>query len=302
MAFPKIIRSGKLEKKVLSYTIDEHNLKLVNHEAFRKYVDEKTKELELLKEKIQSEALDIKDKAEQELRRAQEQARTILIEARKEEQKIFSQREEELAQRKSRSESELETKQKELDAFIEKENSDLEERRNILRKELQKELYDNARKEGLRDVKEEYSNLIDRIKTILSQAVKVRGQMILNLEQELNVLVSMIVSKVIKRIGETDRTIISQIVVDALKNLRGREEFIIRINTQDLEHLRKDLSSIIKKLEIDGKVTVVEDSRIELGGCIIETELGSLDAQLSSQLREIERSIRESELLTNAQE
>ena len=38
-------------------------------------------------------------------------------------------------------------------------------------------------------------------------------------------------------------------------------------------------------------VTVVEDSTVDRGGCIIETDFGQIDARISSQLHEIEEKI-----------
>jgi flagellar assembly protein FliH len=38
-------------------------------------------------------------------------------------------------------------------------------------------------------------------------------------------------------------------------------------------------------------VTVLEDSSVDRGGCIIETDFGQIDARISSQLHEIEEKI-----------
>ena len=38
-------------------------------------------------------------------------------------------------------------------------------------------------------------------------------------------------------------------------------------------------------------VTVVEDSSVDRGGCVIETDFGQIDARISSQLHEIEEKI-----------
>ncbi len=48
-------------------------------------------------------------------------------------------------------------------------------------------------------------------------------------------------------------------------------------------------------IESVSAITVLEDSTIEKGGCIIETNLGRIDARISSQLREIEDRIKKEE-------
>ncbi|HNY21553.1 MAG TPA: FliH/SctL family protein, partial [Treponemataceae bacterium] len=40
-------------------------------------------------------------------------------------------------------------------------------------------------------------------------------------------------------------------------------------------------------------ITVVEDSTIDRGGCVIETDFGAIDAKIVSQLNEIEQKILE---------
>jgi len=40
-------------------------------------------------------------------------------------------------------------------------------------------------------------------------------------------------------------------------------------------------------------ITVAEDSSVEKGGCIVETDFGAIDARISSQLNELEQKILE---------
>jgi flagellar assembly protein FliH len=40
-------------------------------------------------------------------------------------------------------------------------------------------------------------------------------------------------------------------------------------------------------------ITVLEDSSVDRGGCILETDFGQIDARISSQLSEIEERILE---------
>ena len=40
-------------------------------------------------------------------------------------------------------------------------------------------------------------------------------------------------------------------------------------------------------------ITVVEDTTVERGGCVIETDFGAIDARISSQLSELEQKILE---------
>jgi flagellar assembly protein FliH len=39
------------------------------------------------------------------------------------------------------------------------------------------------------------------------------------------------------------------------------------------------------------RITVVEDSTVDRGGCVIETDFGEIDARIASQLHELEERI-----------
>jgi flagellar assembly protein FliH len=52
----------------------------------------------------------------------------------------------------------------------------------------------------------------------------------------------------------------------------------------------KDYISLVEGVK---SIQVVEDSTVDEGGCIIETDFGEIDARISSQLAEMETKIRE---------
>ena len=53
-----------------------------------------------------------------------------------------------------------------------------------------------------------------------------------------------------------------------------------------------DNSIILSNMNIKN-ITIAEDSSIDRGGCIVETDFGAIDARISSQLAELEQKILE---------
>ena len=49
----------------------------------------------------------------------------------------------------------------------------------------------------------------------------------------------------------------------------------------------------IKRIENVNGISVIEDSSVDKGGCIVETDFGAIDARISSQLAELESKIME---------
>jgi flagellar assembly protein FliH len=74
-------------------------------------------------------------------------------------------------------------------------------------------------------------------------------------------------------------------VTEVLKRVREERELRIHVSPQDLAVLRSAEAGIAASLP-GRRFTLVEDNRIEVGGCIVESALGSLDGRLEVQLAE----------------
>jgi flagellar biosynthesis/type III secretory pathway protein FliH len=73
------------------------------------------------------------------------------------------------------------------------------------------------------------------------------------------------------------------VVAEVLKRVREERELRIHVNPQDLPLLRTAEPGIAASLP-GRNFTLVADARVEAGGCIVESKLGSLDGRLEVQL------------------
>jgi flagellar assembly protein FliH len=78
-----------------------------------------------------------------------------------------------------------------------------------------------------------------------------------------------------------------------LRKLKSKANVTIRVNLDDVQLATDHARDFISKIENVQNVTVMEDSSVDKGGCIIETDFGQIDARISSQLAEIEERIQE---------
>ncbi|MFQ3609902.1 MAG: FliH/SctL family protein [Fimbriimonadales bacterium] len=85
-----------------------------------------------------------------------------------------------------------------------------------------------------------------------------------------------------------------QIVRETLKRVRTFGEVRIRVNPLDLSQVRQHRTELLAVLDGVPQIEIVEDRRVEQGTCVIETDHGTYDARLSTQLAEIERALRDS--------
>ena len=161
------------------------------------------------------------------------------------------------------------------------------------RKEAEERGRAAGRDAGFEEGKAEVNRLIQRTQTVLERAQDKRAEILSETEQEIIDLVLLISRKVIKVISENQRNVVISNVVQALRKVKGRGNIIIRVNMTDLKLTTEHMKEFIQLLEGSKSINVVEDSSVDPGGCIIETDFGEIDARISSQLAELEAKILE---------
>ncbi|MDR1971579.1 MAG: flagellar assembly protein FliH [Treponema sp.] len=171
-----------------------------------------------------------------------------------------------------------------------------EESRSSLEQEKKEVLEagrDAGREEGFAQGKGEVERLIQRTQTVLERAQDKRGEILAETEEEIVDLVLLLTRKVVKAITENQRNVILQNVVQALRKVKTRGTVIIRVNMADLKLTTEHIKNFIQMMEGVKGIQVQEDSTVDPGGCIIETDFGEIDARISSQLAELESKILE---------
>jgi flagellar assembly protein FliH len=147
--------------------------------------------------------------------------------------------------------------------------------------------------EGYAEGKAEVERLIERTQVILERSQDLRAEILAETEQQVIDLALLISRKVIKTISENQKTVVLQNIAGALKKVKARGAILIRVNITDLKLTTEHSKTFIQMMEGAKDVQIVEDSTVDPGGCIIETDFGEIDARISSQLAELEAKILE---------
>jgi len=221
------------------------------------------------------EAEAIKQEAERaafdEVKRKNNQAQKIRQEAEDEAKRIIE---------------EAKSKAQELEAEIQQKVDKVE-------KEAFEKGHEEGREQGFQEGQKEIERLVDTLQQIISAAIDKRNEIIQESETQVINLVLLIAKKVIKVISENQKNVVINNVVQALRKLKSRGDVVIRVNLSDVELTSEHINDFLKMVENVKSVTVLEDSSVDRGGCIIETDFGQIDARVSSQLHEIEEKILE---------
>ena len=241
-------------------------------ERFRKDWE---KEKERLMTQAQADAEKIRKDAEKvafdEVKRKNNQAQKIRQEAEDQAQVILA-----------------ESRQKAADL-----ESDIKQRVTQTEREAYERGYADGHAKGYGEGRAEVERLVESLHSIITKAIEKRNEIIEEAETQIINLVLLIVKKVIKVISENQKNVVINNVVQALRKLKSRGDVVIRVNLADLELTSEHVKDFMKMVENVKSITVLEDSSVDRGGCIIETDFGQIDARISSQLHEIEERILE---------
>ncbi|MDR1398770.1 MAG: flagellar assembly protein FliH [Treponema sp.] len=146
---------------------------------------------------------------------------------------------------------------------------------------------------GFNQGKAEVARLTERTQVVLERAQDKRAEILAEAEQQLIDLALLISRKVVKILSENQKDVLIANVSEALKKVKAKGEVIIRVNTADMKLTTEHTREFIQLLEGTNTIQVQEDTSVDAGGCIIETDFGEIDARISSQMAELEAKILE---------
>jgi flagellar assembly protein FliH len=78
---------------------------------------------------------------------------------------------------------------------------------------------------------------------------------------------------------------------EAIRKIIGVDKIKIHINPSDEEYIREHRSELSAYADSVKEIVIEADNKVERGGCIIESELGNIDARVSTQFELIEEAL-----------
>jgi len=109
-------------------------------------------------------------------------------------------------------------------------------------------------------------------------------------EPEVIKLVMMIAEKVIGKIVHEHDEAIKSIIRQAIESAIG-ERITVKLNPLDHKIIAAGGMEFKDILDRTKRVVFKEDETIEKGGCVVETEVGTIDARLETQLKAIKKAL-----------
>ena len=159
--------------------------------------------------------------------------------------------------------------------------------------DARQEGFEQGSAEGYEKGVAEVDRLVERMHKILEAVMQRREEILQDTESQIVELVILMARKVIKILSDNQKNVIMANTVAALRKVKTRGNVTLRVNIEDVKLTTQHADEFIQHVENVQGITVQEDSSVEKGGCIVETDFGAIDARISSQLTELENKILE---------
>jgi len=100
-----------------------------------------------------------------------------------------------------------------------------------------------------------------------------------------------IAARIVRRELQTEPEIALQWVQEALQMCAGAAEITVRLHPSDHETLGEQVRQLTEVFQPVATAKIVADASLSVSGCRIETEFGSIDQQLETQLERLQQEL-----------
>lgn len=250
-------------------------------------------------EEIEAEIAGLRAQWEEDLkdmrRKAADEAQRIIEDAKNQAFEIFKAKQNEVHIMSEQAKVDASRIIQDANAEKERIQSESESIKDAAYKEGYAKGYDEGFEKSFVDGNNDLIKLNEKLKKILAETINKRNEIIDTAEAQLIEVAILIAKRVVKMLTEKDKGIVIRNIQEALRRIKGRTKITIRVNIDDLEISARHKDEFYQMLDKIEGVTVLEDPNVDVGGCMIETDFGDIDARINTQLNEIETAIKEVE-------
>ncbi len=148
-------------------------------------------------------------------------------------------------------------------------------------------------KAGLAQAADQAANLLREIEGILQETITARNAVIDDVEPVLLKLVTECVEKITRHEIRTDRRVVERALRACLNRVKNSAEIWVRVSPADVDHVKEIREELLVLADKARSLHISADSRIEPGGCVVESSCGVFDAQLATQFERIREKLME---------
>jgi flagellar assembly protein FliH len=137
--------------------------------------------------------------------------------------------------------------------------------------------------------------LFDTFKNAIDELSCMRQSIVEKHQDQLLEIIFLITEKIIHRSIQLTPEVILDTVRAASSQLMDTDDIRLRLHPSDFEYIRDIENILARKLSGKKQIHVIEDTSIDRGGIIIDTEFGEIDATIRSQIDHMKDMLREND-------
>ncbi len=258
LTLPIVIDSvelNQIENKMETLVIDNNN----NH---NNPLEMEKQEIEKIKQESQKILKETEQMVMELLQKARDEARDIITNAREEAEVIKMQAGEEAV---------------------------------AIRQTAHKEAYQEGLRQAQQEIEGDRQAAIQQSQALLEEARQSKLKVFRSCEADMVRLVMAMVKKVIAGELKTNPDIIINILQEAIDFLDRPENITVYVNPQEVENILEvmDKGYLTDIGSNNINMDIKADERVSCGGCLLESDAGSVDAQLETRIASVNNAIQE---------
>lgn len=152
---------------------------------------------------------------------------------------------------------------------------------------------DSAAKEGYKAGIEQAQAEITEVKNSIIEFLKAKQDVFEYIAPDILEISVEIARKIVKKEIEQHPEIVLGTILDVLKTVsRDETKITIKVNPEQINLAKEHIPSILNSIGLDVKTNITGDDTIEIGGCIVQTNNGIVDASIATQLEIIKEAFK----------
>ncbi len=174
-------------------------------------------------------------------------------------------------------------------------NADLQEAAKKAISEAYEKGFEAGKLDASRALQSEYDRKVEEVTVNFPSVLREFAAEVARFNQDFDKAVVTLALAIARRIvareiAEDESAVLAR-SREAIRKIIGVERIKIHINPSDEEYMREHRNELSAYADSVKEIVIEADGKVERGGCIIESELGNIDARVSTQFELIEEAL-----------
>lgn len=147
-------------------------------------------------------------------------------------------------------------------------------------------------KDGLSSADGEIKERLNKISSLTQSILTEKKEILKNAESQIIDLSVELAKRILEADVSIDKSVIIKVAKKAISKVTEAERIKLRVNPADIKEVKDHFDEISSYGGGISHIGIISDPKVEKGGCLIDSEAGSVDAQISVQLEEYQKALK----------